>query len=193
MNKIKIFISGAFLAVSLAVFAKSPVDYLNVEKVKFDGKNFSLAWSSHPNDVYYLQEYLPKGENFDNFVEMFSVCIHLYDNISAAAAVEAKIKELEKRSETDKCCHYKVYNKDDEYILDFLVSEGNGETLSVVESNVHRYKVIEIDGKKALQLIFYSHRAYGDDILPYLGKLAEIKKKWIVEMTQMNINCEISK
>ena len=55
----------------LAIFSQETIDYLNVGKtIKFGKQKFSLAWSSHPTDYYYIQEWLPKGEDFDNYSQI---------------------------------------------------------------------------------------------------------------------------
>lgn len=52
----------------LSMFSQETIDYLNVGKtIKFEEQEFNLAWSSHPADNYYIQEWLPKGENFDSY------------------------------------------------------------------------------------------------------------------------------
>ena len=43
----------------------------------------------------------------------------------------------------------------------------------------------------AVQLNFYSRRAYGDDIIPFLESLKDKKEDWITELTQMKIVCKM--
>ena len=78
-----------------------------------------------------------------------------------------------------------------EYIIDFLVSDGADGKLNVVEADIHHYKPVIVEGKKAIQLNFYSRRAYGDDIIPFLESLKEKKVDWINELTQMKIVCKM--
>ena len=101
--------------------------------------------------------------------------------------------ELNARKKTDACCNYKVMNQGDDYLIDFLVSQkdaNNPELLSVVEFDVHVYRQITINGKKALKLDFYSRRASGDEIMPFLQNLTDIRGKTLVEMLQTDIQCK---
>ena len=168
------------------------VDYLHVGKtLKFQGKKFELKWSQHPMEVYYLQEWLPKGETFDNYEQMLSVSLAFSEALTVQYAVEAKIQELEERKKSDKCCNYLVYENDGEYLIDFLVSDGADGKLNCVEVDIHHYKPVTVNGKKAIQLNFYSRRAYGDDIIPFLESLKDKKDDWIKELTQMKIVCKM--
>ena len=106
-------------------------------------------------------------------------------------AVEAKVQELEERKKSDKCCNYLVYERDGEYVLDFLVSDGADGKLNCVEVDIHHYKPVTVNGKKAVQLNFYSRRAYGDDIIPFMESLKDKKDDWITELTQMKIVCKM--
>ena len=42
-------------------------------------------------------------------------------------AVATKVSEIERRKQTDPICNYMVYEKDNEFILDFLVSKSDGK------------------------------------------------------------------
>ena len=107
----------------LAIFSQETIDYLNVGKtIKFGKQKYSLAWSSHPTDYYYIQEWLPKGEAFDNYSQMFTVSLHFSEELTPLIAVQSKAAELDKRGMYDKICNYNIFENGDEYILDFLVS-----------------------------------------------------------------------
>lgn len=45
--------------------------------------------------------------------------------------------------------------------------------MNTVEVDVHYYRQMTINGKKASVLCFYSGRAYGDDILPFIQSIPE--------------------
>ena len=180
------------LACAMAFAQDEVVDYLHVGKtLKFQDKKFELKWCQHPIEAFYLQEWLPKGETFDNYEQMLSVSLSFSETLSVKFFVDAKVKELEERKKSDKFCNYLVYENDGEYIIDFLVSDGADGMLNVVEADIHHYKPVVIDGKKAIQLNFYSRRAYGDDIIPFLESLKEKKVDWIKELTQMKIVCKV--
>lgn len=179
--------------ISVMAFSQDEVvDYLHVGKtLKFQDKKFELKWCQHPIEAFFLQEWLPKGETFDNYEQMLSVSLSFSETLSVKYFVDAKVHELEERKKSDKCCNYLVYENDGEYIIDFLVSDGADGLLNVVEADIHHYKPVVIDGKKAIQLNFYSRRAYGDDIIPFLKSLKDKKTDWINELTQMKIVCKM--
>ena len=156
----------------MAFAQEEVVDYLQVGKtLKFQGKKFELKWCQHPIEAYYLQEWLPKGETFDNYEQMLTVSLAFTEVLTVRDAVEAKVQELEERKKSDKCCNYLVYERD--------------------EVDIHHYKPVVVNGKKAVQLNFYSRRAYGDDIIPFLESLKDKKDDWINELTQMKIVCKM--
>lgn len=175
-----------------SVFSQEAIDYLNVGKtVKFEKQKFNLAWSSHPTDHYYIQEWLPKGENFDNYSQMFTVSLLFSEDLTPLIAVQSKAAELDERGKNDKICHYNIFENGDEYILDFLVSETEDGLVKIVEHDVHHYKKVTINGKNALQLTFISERSYGDDILPFIQSLKDRRENVIADLTQMNLKCKV--
>ena len=189
----RIGITLILILACVMVFAQdNVVDYLHVGKtLKFQDKKFELKWCQHPIEAYYLQEWLPKGETFDNYEQMLSVSLSFSESLGVQFFVDAKVRELDERKKSDKCCNYLVYENNGEYIIDFLVSDGADGKLNVVEADIHHYKPVIVEGKKAIQLNFYSRRAYGDDIIPFLESLKEKKVDWINELTQMKIVCKM--
>lgn len=168
-------------------------DYLKTgNTLQFNKETFYLGWSSHPTSAYYVQEYFPKGEKAESYNQMFTVSVLFDEGVTPKAAVEAKQAELDLRKLTDACCNYKVIHNGDDYLIDFLVSqndEKNPELLSIVEFDVHVYRQVTINGRKALKLDFYSRRVYGEDIMPFLYNLKETRGKTIAEMTETDIKC----
>ena len=173
--------------------AESVTDYLKVgNALQFNNETYYLGWSSHPTDIYYIQEYFPKDEKAESYHQMFSVSILYGDALTPKVGADTKVAELELRKSTDACCNYKVMNNGDNYMVDFLVSqkdEKNPELLSVVEFNLYLYRQVTINGKKALELDFYSRRAYGEEIIPFLQTLTETRKEALAEMTKTDIQC----
>ena len=173
--------------------AESVTDYLKVgNTLQFNNETYYLGWSSHPTDIYYIQEYFPKDEKAESYHQMFSVSILYGDALTPKVGADTKVAELELRKSTDACCNYKVMNNGDSYMVDFLVSqkdEKNPELLSVVEFNLYLYRQVTINGKKALELDFYSRRAYGEEIIPFLQTLTETRKEALAEMTKTDIQC----
>ncbi len=169
------------LAITVATNAQKLKDYLSVPEIKLDNSVYKLSWSSHPNDSYYKHEYLEKGENPDNYTSMVMLEVLIAD-MTVEQALGAKLTELKERQKIDQLCNYQIINNPEtgEYMLDFLMSSGNGKTLDVVEWNVYRYKkVIDKKGNSMMLLFAWSKRAYGDDIMPFLKGLDEQRIGWI--------------
>ena len=51
--------------------------------------------------------------------------------------------------------------------------------------------MIQVDGKPALQLLFYSHRAYGDDITGMMNNLKDIRGKALLDIVDFKIDCNV--
>lgn len=169
-------------------------DYLNVgDSITYKDETYYLGWSANPFEGYYVQEYFPKGEVADHYNQMFTVSVHYVEGLTPEIATAAKVNELEQRKKTDACCNYKVYKNGEDRMLDFLVSAkdpNNSELLSTVEFDLHLYKQVEIKGKPALQLLFYSKRAYGDDIMPFLYSLKDFRGEATINMVKSEIKCK---
>ena len=79
----RIGITLILILACVMVFAQdNVVDYLHVGKtLKFQDKKFELKWCQHPIEAYYLQEWLPKGETFDNYEQMLSVSLTFSESL----------------------------------------------------------------------------------------------------------------
>lgn len=175
---------------SLNLFGQSPVEYFNVgNPIRFDGTKYYLAWSVRPNENYYLQEYLPKGESLEHYDQMFTVSVLFWDR-TPFDAVQAKVVELEQRKETDPVTNYMVAENDGEYILEFIVSDSTPDSheLNTVEVNMHHYRQMTINGRKAIVLEFYSRRAYGDDIISFIQSIPDKRNGWYEGMSKLKLN-----
>jgi hypothetical protein len=189
------FISILFL--SFAPAKEDPQDWLNVEGPLSFGKiNFNLAWTDHPKDSYYVQEYLPEGEKLSNFKQMLTINLFVTD-LAVKDAVAQKTKELTKRKEIDGMCDYQVNESPDgkEFILDFLLGESKENKMTIAEFNVYRYKQIDVDGgKKAIIVYAYSKRAYANDITSFLKSLVNERVEYLNYMISSEIpDIKISK
>ncbi len=192
MKTITILLSAILLSL-IPARAQDAVEYYSVGgDIKYNGNTYKLAWSSHPTADYYIQEYLPEGENFDNYKSMFTVSIHFSD-FTARDLAGLKVQELEKRKQTDLVCNYLAFEKNDTHMLEFLVSdmaeakaEGR-EGLSVVELDLHYYTNIKINGRTGTMLLFYSGRAYGDDITAFIKAIPDNRVRLITEMEALDI------
>lgn len=185
-----IFSLFVFLFSCLNVFSQSATEYFSVgNPINYCGTEYFLSWSSHPQENYYIQEYLPKGESLDHYNEMFTVSIIFWDR-TPKEAVEAKIAELEQRKKTDPVTNYLVAEKNGEYILEFIVSDTDikKDKINIAEVDLHHYKQMKINGRNASVLSFYSSRAYGDDILPFIASIPAKRDVWYEGMTKLNLN-----
>lgn len=182
------------IALSILLFSfttsDNPVDRLGVKgPLEFNKINFKLAWTDKPNDIYYIQEYLPNGEKLESFTQMLT--IHLFDTgIKTKDAVGQKVKELIERKKTDAVCNYQVSESPDgkEFIVDFLLGESKDDKMTIVEFNVYRYKQIEISKKKKAIIVFaYSKRSYGDDITNFFKTLKTDRTNYLNQMISADI------
>ena len=150
------------------------VDYYDIsQSIDFNGLKYRLSWSSHPNNQYYKQEYIPQGNSISKFEDMV-VIDFLRSDITLLNAVQAQIKILTDRKKTDAVCNYNLVNSPDgkEYILDFLMSEGDSNGISILEWNAYHYKVyVDKAGHKGVLLFGVSHRAYDDKVQTFLASL----------------------
>ena len=149
-------------------------DYLGIPgPLAYNKSAYNLAWSSHPADSYFKQEYLPANERSETYSNMLIVEAVVGD-VSLQNAVSDKVNELEQRKQTDAVTNYQlIENKaKGEYILDFVLSESAGSKTSVVEWNTYRYmKLNDKSGKKGIVLFSYSRRAYGNASANFLKSL----------------------
>jgi len=172
----------ALLFFTLTGFTKHmPEDVVNYydtpTTIVFDDINFKLAWSSHPNDSYYKQEYIPNGESVDHFNNMIMIDFIITDATTQTAA-NAQISNLIERKKTDAVCNYQVLKSPDgnDYMLDFVMSEGSGDNLDVIEWNAYHYKpYTDKAGHKGVLLFAISRRAYADKCMPFLKELRNYK------------------
>lgn len=195
MKRVLCFLTFALCyCFNMAIAQNKVQDFLNIgDSIIYDGKTFYLGWSSHPTDIYYLQEYFPKGESPESYNQMMSISILENETYTPKNAVSDKAIELTNRKKTDACCNYCVYHKKKSYIIDFLVSQNdpsNPEHLSIVEFDVHRYDQVKFRGKKALQLTFISERAYGNDIFPFLKDLKPKRCDTILKLYEVMYKCK---
>ena len=90
-----------------------------------------------------------------------------------------------------------VAQKKGEYVLDFLVSDCNKnvnpDSFSMVEVDIHHYKQMTINGRKASVLVFYSGRAYDDDIIPFIQSIPEKRPAWYEGIYNLNIKPKFPK
>lgn len=164
------------MILSLNVSSQNFKDYFSVSEVSLSNTIYKLAWSSHPNAIYYKQEYLSAGEKPESFKTMITIDAIIKD-LPIEKVVRLKESELQERKKTDKVCNYQIMtnSKTGEYMIDFLMSSGN-----IVEWNVYRYKnIVDSKGNPTILLFVLSKRAYGDDIISFLTGLKSNRMDFI--------------
>jgi hypothetical protein len=177
MKKVIIYLLPALLIITASfnrIKRDEVVNYLNTnETLTINGQEYKLSWSSHPVSNYYKQEYIPVKEKPDRYKSMILLDYLLIDT-PAKNIVGIKLQEISKRRETDKVANMMVQKNQQtgEYLLDFILSDGSGDALSVVELNAYRYKnYTDKAGHKGVLLFGLSKRAYDDDITPFMRNL----------------------
>ena len=177
----------------LGVSAQTVTEYFDVgNPIKYCGTKYSLVWSARPQENYYVQEYLPKGESLEHYNQMFTVIV-IFGDITALEAVQAKIAELEQRKKTDPVTNYLVAENNGEYILEFIVGDSSDGKMNIVEVDVHYYKQMTINGRNASVLSFYSGRAYGDDIMQFIQSIPQKRNAWYEGMSNLKLNPKFPK
>ena len=158
---------------SFTNFTNGPIDRIGVKgPLIFNKSSFNLNWTDNPNETYYIQEYLPKGEKTERFNQM--ITIHLFNKgVLIKNAVQQKANELETRKTTDPICNYQVTESPNgkEYMVDFILGENQGNKSAITEFNIYRYKQVDLAGKKGILVYAYTKRAYGDESTAFLRNL----------------------
>lgn len=162
----------------------APVEnYLNTpELIKLNGTDFKLSWSSNPTENYYKQEYIPSDNVVEKYKEMIAVELVVRD-VTAKDAVDRKIQEIEARKATDRVSNYAVREDKEtkEFILDFMMSEGAGES-TILEWNVYRYKNYEdAAGNKGISLFSLSKRGHGIEVAQFGPDIRDNRPRYISE------------
>ena len=177
----------------LGVSAQTVTEYFDVgNPIKYCGTKYSLVWSARPQENYYVQEYLPKGESLEHYNQMFTVSV-IFGDITPLEAVQAKIAELEQRKKTDPVTNYLVAENNGEYILEFIVGDSSDGKMNIVEVDVHYYKQMTINGRNASVLSLYSGRAYGDDIMQFIQSIPQKRNAWYEGMSNLKLNPKFPK
>ena len=162
----------------------APVEnYLNTpELIKLNGTDYTLSWSSHTSENYYKQEYIPSDNVVEKYKEMIAVEL-VVGELTAKDAVDQKIQEIEARKATDRVSNYALKEDPEtkELILDFMMSEGAGES-TILEWNVYRYKNYEdAAGNKGISLFSLSKRGYGIEVAQFGPDVRDNRQTYMVE------------
>ena len=123
-----------------------------------EGESFELAWTSHPTETFYKQEYLPQGQSLKAYEQMFMVDV-LTNGLSVREAAGTMVDGLKERQENDPVVNFALIENETtgEIILDFVLSDDSSGTV-IVEWNAYRYVPLE-DG---VAMFGISRRGYDD-------------------------------
>ncbi|MFL9484157.1 hypothetical protein ACI6Q2_15355 [Chitinophagaceae bacterium LWZ2-11] len=148
-------------------------DYLNVPgPIQFDKTSWHLNWSSHPYNNYYKQEYLMEGDDSAKFKKMIIIDC-LIGRMTVKDVVAQKIYELKKLKKNNPVIQYQIFEKDGEYLVDFLLSADSSRASNIIERNIYRYQAIKDKDKTGVLLFGLCERAYDSEITPFLISLKD--------------------
>ncbi len=166
-SKIPKVVLGLLLTTFAFGQTTKPTEYLGVAgPISFDKVFYYLAWTSHPANDYYKQEYLAKGDTLEKFKKLIMLDL-ITGKTKLKDIVATKVAELKKMQISNPVINYETFEKDGEVMLDFIISENtpDGKLVSILERNVYRYKSIsDKSGQKGVLLFGVSDRHYGNDI-----------------------------
>ena len=145
------------------VMAQNKVeDYLHLgDKYRFDNKDYELVWSSHPASNFYKQEYILPNENVEKYKRLILIDF-IEGDLDPKDVLSGLVNSLENSKKQNPVINYKVYEKNNEYMIDFIMSENSqdGKDVLILERNVYRYFRINTPKRKGILLFGVSDRAY---------------------------------
>ena len=179
------FVTAFLLLAAMALPASAQTDAIGAPgPIVFEDVEFALAWTSHPEETYFKQEYVPAGQTVEQFEDMFMIDV-LTNGTTPEAAAAVMIKGLGERKGSDPVVNYDVLRNEQtgEIILDFLLSDSSSGTM-IVEWNAYRYAPLE----GGLVLYAISRRGYGEEgAKALLTGLKERRQSAINTLAQMDV------
>ncbi|UKB85118.1 hypothetical protein LF887_05690 [Chryseobacterium sp. MEBOG06] len=148
-------------------------DYINVPgPINLNQKVYNLAWSSHPNENYFKQEYLSPKENINRYNSMVLIEF-VKGNFTLKDIIDQKIGELQETKKTNPVVNYQILENNGEYILDFLINENSkdGKEILIAERNIYRYQLISNSKNKGVLLFAVSERGYEKNMDNFFNNL----------------------
>ena len=171
---------------------KKVEDYLHLgDKYRFDNKDYKLVWSSHPMDNFYKQEYILSNENVEKYTRMIMIDF-LEGDLTPKDAISNNINNLENSKKQNPIINYQMYEREDEYILDFITSKNSqdGKEVLILERNVYRYFRINTPKRKGVLLFGVSDRAYTKKEMDNMFSILKNKK---LDLVNKVIQIEVPK
>ena len=150
------------LMVQFFMAQKKVEDYLHLgSKYRFDNKDYELVWSSHPASNFYKQEYILPNENVEKYKRLILIDF-IEGDLNPKDVLSGLVNSLENSKKQNPVINYKVYEKNNDYMIDFIMSENSqdGKEVLILERNVYRYFRINTPKRKGILLFGVSDRAY---------------------------------
>jgi hypothetical protein len=167
-------------------------DYLHLgDKYRFDNKDYKLVWSSHPMDNFYKQEYILSNENVEKYTRMIMIDF-LEGDLTPKDAISNFVNNLENSKKQNPIINYQMYEREDEYMLDFIISKNSqdGKEVLILERNVYRYFRINTPKRKGVLLFGVSDRAYTKKEMDNMFSVLKNKK---LDLVNKVIQIEVPK
>ena len=175
------------------VMAQNKVeDYLHLgSKYRFDNKDYELVWSSHPASNFYKQEYILPNENVEKYKRLILIDF-IEGDLDPKDVLSGLANSLENSKKQNPVINYKVYEKNNEYMIDFIMSENSqdGKEILILERNVYRYFRINTPKRKGVLLFGVSDRAYTKKEMDNMFSVLKNKK---LDLVNKIIQIEVPK
>ena len=175
------------------VMAQNKVeDYLHLgSKYRFDNKDYELVWSSHPASNFYKQEYILPNENVEKYKRLILIDF-IEGDLDPKDVLSSLANSLENSKKQNPVINYKVYEKNNEYMIDFIMSENtqDGKDVLILERNVYRYFRINTPKRKGILLFGVSDRAYTKKEMDNMFSVLKNKK---LDLVNKVIQIEVPK
>ena len=175
------------------VMAQNKVeDYLHLgSKYRFDNKDYELVWSSHPASNFYKQEYILPNENVGKYKRLILIDF-IEGDLAPKDVLSGLVNSLENSKKQNPVINYKVYEKNNDYMIDFIMSENSqdGKDVLILERNVYRYFRINTPKRKGILLFGVSDRAYTKKEMDNMFSVLKNKK---LDLVNKVIQIEVPK
>ena len=180
------------LMVQFFMAQKKVEDYLHLgSKYRFDNKDYELVWSSHPASNFYKQEYILPNENVEKYKRLILIDF-IEGDLNPKDVLSSLANSLENSKKQNPVINYKVYEKNNEYMIDFIMSENSqdGKDVLILERNVYRYFRINTPKRKGILLFGVSDRAYTKKEMDNMFSVLKNKK---LDLVNKVIQIEVPK
>ena len=175
------------------VMAQNKVeDYLHLgSKYRFDNKDYELVWSSHPASNFYKQEYILPNENVEKYKRLILIDF-IEGDLDPKDVLSGLANSLENSKKQNPIINYQMYEREDEYMLDFIISKNSqdGKEILILERNVYRYFRINTPKRKGVLLFGVSDRAYTKKEMDNMFSVLKNKK---LDLVNKVIQIEVPK